>query len=147
MTGFRKDKQTEADKQAGREKVTDRQTDKQRAKTSSQERWLVGWFSFIAGCFYGWLFPLMFGCSSQLLLQMVNYLDGKLTGRQEERWLVGSILQPTVSTDAYFYGWLGRDRQTGRQRERGANRYTDCKKTDNRETGRKNDDWLVQLYG
>lgn len=78
---------------------------------------------------------------------MVNYLDGKLTDRQEERWLVGSILQPAVSTDAYFSGWLGRDRQAGRQREKGANRYTDCKKTDNRERGRKDGDWLVQLHG
>lgn len=58
MTGFRKDKQTEADKQAGTEKFTGRQTDKERGKHNQSGNmigWLVGsvlqLLASMGGCF------------------------------------------------------------------------------------------------
>ena len=62
MPSLRKDKQTEIDKQTSPEKETDRQTNRETKTARQEKRWLVGWFSFMTDCSYGWLLLLMFGC-------------------------------------------------------------------------------------
>ena len=69
MLILRKNKQTlTKGKQTGREKEVDRQINRQTKMDRQEERCLVDWFNFMAGCFYDWLLLSMFGCSGWLHL-------------------------------------------------------------------------------
>ena len=85
---------------------------------------MVGWLVQFYSWFFLWLVAsinvwlLCVVASTWLVTSMDGRQTDRQTGRQKETSLVGSVLQLFASTDAYFYGWLHRDRERDRQIDR-----------------------------